>query len=211
MRLFTTLILAICTCAAPADEADVLKLHAPEGWSGETISLPPGFAKDMSFKGKEHIRFAPGMMKAGSETFFCYAFVFELNKDTTLTPKTIRQELLSYYRGLCTAVMNGKQPELAPSSFTLTLKPAKRAAGSTPLVDNEAHYAAELKWVEPFATGKTQTLHLEILTGTTANHQILFACVAPQKQDAPIWKSLRKIRDDYLNRHQPRKATTERE
>src|SRR6476660_2607127 len=61
-----------------ADEPAPFKLSAPDGWGGETMELPPGFAPDMKLKGSEHIRFAPGMMKPASDTFFSYAFVFEL-------------------------------------------------------------------------------------------------------------------------------------
>ena len=35
--------------------------RCPEGWGGETIQLPPGFAPAQLLR-LEHIRFVPGMM-----------------------------------------------------------------------------------------------------------------------------------------------------
>ncbi len=71
LRLLIVSLLISVTIAV-ADERDSPKLAASDGWGGETIQLPPGFARDMKLKRLEHIRFAPGMMKAESESFFCY-------------------------------------------------------------------------------------------------------------------------------------------
>ena len=92
-----------------ADEPGSFKLAAPSGWGGETIQLPPGFAPDMKLKGSEHIRFAPGMMKPESDSFFSYAFVFELQPQPVLTDDVVKDEFLKYYRGLCREVLNGSQ------------------------------------------------------------------------------------------------------
>ena len=78
LRIFAASLLVSTPFLLAADEPGSAKLAAPAGWGGETIQLPPGFAPDMKLKGSEHIRFAPGMMKPDSDSFFCYAFVFEL-------------------------------------------------------------------------------------------------------------------------------------
>src|SRR5436853_7518097 len=108
-----------------ADEPSTLKLAAPEGWAGESIELPPGFAPDMKLKGSEHIRFAPGMMKPAADSFFCYAFVFELQAKPELTEAVVKEEFLKYYRGLCQAVLKGKLPDVDPAAFTLELQRVK--------------------------------------------------------------------------------------
>ena len=79
MLRYLTLVLFMFGSHLGADESTSFKLAAPENWGGETIELPPGFAPDMKLKGHEHIRFAPGMMKPASDTFFTYAFVFEVD------------------------------------------------------------------------------------------------------------------------------------
>ena len=202
LRRFAVSLLMIGTLLA-ADEPNSFKLAAPKDWSGETIALPPGFAPDMKLKGHEHIRFAPGMMKSESETFFSYAFVFELTPKPELTEAVVKDEFLKYYRGLCKAVLNGKLPDVDPSGFTLELqrvKPDPKAAKDEIAADRPTHYTGKLDWVEPFATKKKQKLNLEIQTWTTNEHSYIFACVSPQPMDTAIWKQLHVIRDDYLKK-----------
>jgi hypothetical protein len=202
IRVFAVSLLIFGTLVL-ADEPGSPKLAAPAGWGGETIKLPPGFAPDMKLKGSEHIRFAPGMMKPNSDSFFSYAFAFELQPKPALTEAVVRDEFLKYYRGLCKAVLNGTRPDVNPSQFTLKLKrvesaartPAKKAAE-----DRATRYTGTLNWVEPFATKKPQTLNLEIRTWVNSNRNHIFVCVSPQASDKAIWKQLHTIRDNYLKK-----------
>ena len=197
MSRILAVILLISVTPLVADETTPAKLAAPDGWAGETIELPPGFAPDMKLKGSEHIRFAPGMMKPDSGSFFSYAFVFELQPKPDLEEDVVKDEFLKYYRGLCKAVLNGKLPDVDPSQFTLELQRVKSdtkpGSGDAPMV-----YTGTLEWVEPFATKKPQKLNLEIRTWSRNDRNYIFACVSPQKWDAAIWKQLHAIRDDYL-------------
>jgi hypothetical protein len=197
--MFGLLMSLLCV----ADEPAPFKLAAPKGWGGETIELPPRFAPDMKLKGSEHIRFAPGMMKPASDSFFTYAFVFELQPQPVLTETIIKDEFLKYYRGLCKAVLNGKLPDVDPSKFTLELKrikPDARPSSDEEVAGAPAQYVGTLDWVEPFATKKPQTLNLEIWTWIRNDRNYVFACVSPQALDAAIWKQLHSIRDDYLKK-----------
>jgi hypothetical protein len=189
-----------------ADEPGSAKLVAPTGWGGESIPLPPGFAPDMKLEGIEHIRFAPGMMKPESDSFFSYAFVFELKPQPVLTEAVLKHEFLTYYRGLCKAVLNGKLPEVDPETFTLKLQRVK--TDKPPATDSQSaatpkRYIATVDWVEPFATKKPQTLNLEIQTWNRNGKNYVFACVSPQSRDTPIWTKLHTIRDDYLKKRGP--------
>ncbi len=202
LHIFTVLLLIAGTILA-VDEPSAAKLAAPAEWGGETIQLPPGFAPEMKLKGSEHIRFAPGMMDPKSDTFFSYAFVFELEPMPELTEAVVKEEFLTYYRGLCKAVLNGKLPDVDPLKFTLELQRAKSDATTTPddtTTIMPAHYTGTLEWVEPFATKKAQTLNLDIQTWISSDRSFIFACVSPQARDAAIWKQLHKIRNDYLKK-----------
>jgi hypothetical protein len=182
-------------------EPKTAALAAPEGWTGETIAIPPGFAPDMKLKGTEHIKFAPGMMKPAADSFFCYAFVFELQPQPALTEAVVKEEFLKYYRGLCKNVLQGKLPDVDPSKFTLELQLVKSDAVLDPkAADKPAEYTGTLDWVEPFATKKSQKLHLELQTWSKNDRNYISACVSPQASDTPIWKQLRAIRDDYLKK-----------
>jgi hypothetical protein len=201
LRLLTVGLL-FSTTAMMAAEPETFKLKAPAGWSGETIQLPPGFAPEMRFKGAEHIRFAPGMMDPESDSFFCYAFAFELEPQPALTEAVVKKEFLEYYRGLCVAVLRGKPPGIDPAAFSLDLKRVERDANAAQgeSAKGMTHYLAILDWVEPFATKKPQKLTLEIQTWTKDGRNYVFACVSPQPRNAPIWKQLHGIRDNYLKK-----------
>ena len=186
-----------------AEEPGLFKLAAPAGWGGESINLPPGFAPDMKLQGSEHIRFAPGMMKPESDSFFSYAFVFELQPQPVLTESVVKDEFLKYYRGLCKAVLNGKLPDVDPSGFTLELQRVKsnaKPSSDEKAADTPTQYTGTLDWVEPFTTKKPQKLNLEIRTWARNDRNYIFACVSPQAPDTVIWKQLHTIRDDYLKR-----------
>ena len=202
LRLFAVSLLMSGTLLVAAEPGSP-KLSAPIGWGGETIKLPPGFARDMKLRGSEHIRFAPGMMKPDSDSFFSYAFVFELQPKPVLTETVVKEEFLKYYRGLCVAVLDGKLPDVDPSEFTLELQRLKsdvKPSSDDESAETPTHYSGTLAWVEPFATKKPQTLNLEIRTWARNDRSYIFACVSPQTLDAAIWTQLHAIRDDYLKK-----------
>lgn len=203
MLRFMVVGLLMCASLLNAEEPETFKLAAPNDWSGESMELPPGFARDMKLKGFEHIRFAPGMMKPASASFFSYAFVFEIESRPVITESVLKDEFLKYYRGLCVAVLNGKLPDVDPDKFTVELK--KDETNSKPADDGSdadaaVTYSGTMDWVEPFATRKPQKLNLEMRTWTKKDRSYIFACVSPQSKEKPIWKQLHTIRDDYLKK-----------
>ena len=177
--------------AVAAQEADSpLQLEAPEAWSGETIALPPGFAPKMKIRGIEVIRFAPGMFKAASESFFSYIFVFRIDGGPELTEAVVRDEILVYYRGLAAAVLGADKVDV--EKFALELKQVKTVTpGATAS-------AGKLQWIEPFVTKKPQTLRLEIQTWSAKKYRYLLCSVSPTGPTAAIWKALHEIRDTFL-------------
>jgi hypothetical protein len=155
LRLFAVCLLLTATLLV-ADEKNSAKLAAPEGWSGETIELPPGFAPDMKLKGAEHIRFAPGMMKPASDSFFSYAFVFELQSKPDLTEAVVKDEFLKYYRGLCKKVLDGKAPDVDPSQFTLELQRLKSDAQPQPVTQRKPKRVSSFDGSKKDQSGKIQ-------------------------------------------------------
>ena len=170
------------------------QVPTPTGWAQETLALPPAFAPDMKWKGTGELRFAPGMFKADAPDFFSYALLFWLPDDAAIDAKTMERELLAYYRGLAAAVLKAKKQEVDTKAFTLTLTTAKQQPDKRPGGETVAGYVGELKWTEPFATGKPQTLHLEIQSWPGAKHRCVFVCASPQPPTAAVWNSLREIR-----------------
>jgi hypothetical protein len=197
MRLLLTLLLisTVSSSAQPAKQP--FKVPQPKDWGKETIALPPQFAMDMKWKGQEEIRFAPGMFTADAKDFFSYALLFWLPDDQKVDPKTMEQELLAYYRGLAKAVSASRKKEVDAATFTLALTEAKEKTGKRAGGEMFTAYVGELKWVEPFATGKAQTLRFEIHVWANAKHKhtCVFICASPQPESAEVWKLLREIRD----------------
>jgi hypothetical protein len=183
------------SAAGQPEKEPPYQVPTPAGWAKETIALPPAFAPDMKWKGAEELRFAPGMFKADAPNFFSYAMLFWL-PEAAIDARTMERELLAYYRGLAAAVLKDKKREVNTKAFTLTLTAARPQPDKRPGGEAVAGYVGELKWTEPFATGKPQTLRLEIHSWPSAKHKhhCVFVCASPQPETAAVWKALRAIR-----------------
>ena len=194
--LLCALVLLTGSAAGQPEKELPYQVPTPRGWAKETIALPPAFAPDMKWKGTEELRFAPGMFKADAPDFFSYALLFWLPDDQKIDPKTMEQELLTYYRGLAKAVLANRKKEADTSTFTLTIKDAKEKTGKRPSGEAFTAYVGELKWTEPFATGKPQTLRVEVHTWPSEKHKhhCVFVCASPQPETAEVWKALRDVR-----------------
>jgi hypothetical protein len=186
-----------------ADEPkETLTLHTP--WKGERIELPPRFARAMTLKGIEEIRFAPGMFDAKSDSFFTYVFVFSVSKEQALTREMIQREMLVYYQGLSESVSKSKERSVDAGKFTFEMGEAEAAVEAPekiPASVKVTQYTGKLKWVEPFATGQTQVLNFELQSWTdpTMARNYLFVCTSPKAPgDAEVlWKELRQIRRTF--------------
>ena len=169
-------------------------------WAGERIPLPPGFARDLGWTGVEEIRFAPGMFKPSESDFFSYILVFALKAGSDISEDGLERELLTYYRGLSKSVMSDSGLSVDTHAFTVTVEPAAEehsgAPDKTPKADS---WTGTLKWLEPFATRETQTLHLEIHTWKQGETPVVLSCVSPldPKTNNSIWDSLRVIRKSF--------------
>jgi hypothetical protein len=183
--LLTALTTAMSSFVAAQDVTKV-EIETPKGWRTETLSLPTGFAKDMTLKGFEEVRFAPGMFRPDAEDFFTYCFVFCLPNQTPPDQKTLTAELLKYYRGLAVAVTRRSGVDVKPASFTLKITPVK---------DSKTKSRAVMTWVEPFATVKPQTLNLEIesVVDSSIKGCLLKIAVSPKPHKAELWTPMRKM------------------
>jgi hypothetical protein len=201
IRTIASAILLLSTVAAIGDEKPAaLTIKTPPGWGGETIKLPPKFAPDMKVTGTEVIRFAPGMMKPKSDSFFSYVFVFQLKTEPKLTPETLKREFLTYYRGLSKSVA-GPNIDVGAEKFKLELKPVKREQDKT-IPKTVTRFTGKLDWFEPFALKEPDVIHLEIDVYSQDKHNFLFVCASSKEQKPDnIWKELKKIRADFEKTH----------
>lgn len=199
--LLTTLFLTLAPGITPAQEG--VKFHFETGtppWAGERIELPPGFARDLGWNGVEEIRFAPGMFRPAEGDFFSYILVFVLEPGSDVSEKGLKKELLTYYRGLSKAVMGSAGETVDTTDFSVSIKKAADENSGAPTSAAQAVARnATLDWVEPFATKKRQTLHLEIHTWQNGDQPVVLSCVSPvePKDGAEPWKALRAIRKSF--------------
>jgi hypothetical protein len=182
------------TAGQPKDKP--YKIPTPVGWREESMPLPPRFAAGMTWTGSEELRFAPGMYRDGSDSFLSYAFLCWLPADQPTDAKAVERELLAYFSGLAKGVIPRRlNKEADVKSFTLTLKEVAKP-DNRPTGNAVTAYAGDLKWTEPFVTGKPQTLHLDVHTWKSAKHNrsCVFVAASPQPESAAVWKTLREIR-----------------
>ena len=194
----SSLVLLSVSLVFAEDKDRASRLRAPDGWGGERIALPPGFARDMKLKGIEEIRFAPGMFKAKSDSFFSYVFVFQVDAEPKLTKEVLHREILTYYRGLATSVLKGSNVDVDADGFTLKLE-ASKAGEDAKRPKGLTSFAATLKWLEPFATRDRQTLFIDLEAWQDAQSQMnyLFVIASPKKRTEPIWEEMKKIRASF--------------
>ena len=169
------------------------------GRRGESICRPDSLLIS-EWNGIEEIRFAPGMFRPAEGDFFSYILVFVLEPGSDTSEKGLQKELLTYYSGLSKAVMGSGGATVDTSDFSVTVKKEKDGNSGAPASAPKAiAWIATLDWVEPFATKKRQTLHLEVHTWQNEDQPVVLSCVSPvdPKEDAGPWKALREIRKTF--------------
>jgi len=185
--------------AQQPETGPTFEFQTPKAWRGEVIALPPGFAKDLAWKGVENIRFAPGMFKAEHANFFSYVLVFLLDKDADVSEAAVKKQVLVYYQGLAQAVAGKVLPDLDTDAFELELKAADELKPNPggDKVEGMKTWAGTLDWIEPFATKKAQTLNLEVHVWKHEEQPALYFTVSPQATDHAIWKEMRDYRKGF--------------
>lgn len=151
------------------------------------MAVPPGFARDVKLRGKEEIRFAPGMFDHTKPDYFTCIIAITLDDERELAAADLQDFLEKYYGGLSRAVGARKG---------FTTDPARMKAVVTPTVSDQTEsFTAEVGFFDPFTDGSHITLHVEAsqhrMPATKANGVILL--VSPSAKDSEIWTNLRQI------------------
>jgi len=191
-----TRLMLILTFLA-AQDAPPYSLPAPEGWGKERMVFPLGFAKDLDHKGVEELRFAPGMFKAEAPDYFSYAFLMWLEGSVSFEPQALEKDLMKYYKGLCASVAASRKLDLDLGKISVKVERQEKKGR---LGGEEADVShARIDWYDPFVTGKTLTLHLELWSrkADAGKRSCLFAIASPKEKSAPIWTALRKIKEEF--------------
>jgi len=167
-------------------------LKEPANWEFERFALPPAFAPGIHHKGAEELRFAPGMFRKDTATYFTYAFVAQLDNTTAISQNEISDYLLKYYKGLCSAVAGDRK--LVIDTNKITVRTEKKATAA-----NETIYNAAINLFGVFTDGAPVKLNMEIkvMINTTAKKTYLVMITSPRDKKDPVWKDLYLIQKKF--------------
>jgi len=191
----TCLSFVLVAIAAEPQPQPELMPPTPADWRFERIDFPLSFAPDIKYKGFEELRFAPGMFKPESDTYFTYVFAMKITDDVTLDAPALQSLLETYFRGLCRTVAKEKKFDIDTSKITAQVRADQPDAAPA------RHFRAAVESFDPFVTGKSLTLNLEmIVIDTSRTDHRIFAAISPKPTDSPIWKLLRTLKDQFKER-----------
>lgn len=162
-------------------------LRGPGDWRFERLPVPPGFARDITWKGYEEARFAPGMFDTASDTYFTYALAVNLENSPPIQAAELKDFFEKYFKGLSTMV--GRRKGLTPDL-------AQFQAEVAPRENTKDKFTAKVTTFDTFNDGRKVVLNVEIDVLPQPGNQTtqLVLLLSPQSTDAPIWKQLRDIR-----------------
>ncbi len=167
-------------------------LKEPANWAFERFQLPPVFAPSFPYRGVEELRFSPGMFDKGSTNYFTYAFAAQLDSTSSMPADSIRDYLLTYFKGLCNGTANDRKLVIDTSKITVSVK-KKKVAPETEI------YNALLNIFGVFADGAPIKLNMEIkvLPYARIKKTYLIFIASPREKTDSVWKQLYKIQQDF--------------
>ena len=201
MKTLTIIMFALISVAVSGQEAkqefDGHKWEAPytlpipKDWTIERFLIPISFAPQISYKGVEDIRFAPGWAKAKSDEYWSYAFLWYLEGDAKMDAKIIESNLKAYYSGL--VATNGRNiPSEKLIPVVTSFKEIKKDKGDLKT------FIGTIKMVDYMAQ-KPIVLnckaHQKSCPGE--NKSFIFYELSPQPLSHNIWLSLDKLWLDF--------------
>jgi len=171
-----------------AQEPDSLYEKAPEQWRSEIIPFPLEFAPQIKLKGREELRFAPGMFTPDASDFFSYSFVWWLEDGPAITAAMLQENLEHYFKGLYNGVSKAEKKDV--SGFQVNVR-ATRERSWTPAAQQV--FRGSVLWKEPFVTERDQTLSLMIAAWNCPEKGavVVYFLVSPQEGNHEVWQTMK--------------------
>jgi hypothetical protein len=168
-------------------------LKEPASWEFERFALPPSFYPGFPYKGVEELRFAPGMFKKDTATYFTYAFVAQLDSVTVFSQDDTRNYLLRYYKGLCRQTAKDRKLVIDTDKITVTTDKKKGIPA------DQAIYNASVNMFGVFADGAPLKLNIEVKVLINRNTQKTYLVIiaSPFERTDAIWEELYKIQKEF--------------
>jgi hypothetical protein len=168
---------------------------ARPGWRAETIAFPPEFAPDLSGRGVEEVRFAPGFFDPDAADRWAYAFVWWLRSGGPRHREQLLAALERYYRGLCMAAA-GDRFTFSHDRFAATLT---EGIPWVVMGHPAALFRGTVATYDPFATGRPIVLGVEIWSWrcTTSRRRATLIAALPGDGDPGVRRLLDVCRRDF--------------
>lgn len=170
-------------------------LTLPADWRSEVLNFPLDFAPDLEYQGLEELRFAPGMFDTTATDYFTYMFVMVLEGSHDFTIPETKKFIASYFRGLSSAVGQGKEISVDTSLITVTVMRPDIKTGK------HEGYFITVNFIDTFSGGRLVTLNMEsvVLYQKDGQKTYIQALISPQPKYSATWKELYQYRKTLMN------------
>jgi hypothetical protein len=166
-------------------------LIIPAGWTTEHFSLPPEFAPQITHKGVEDIRFAPGWGDSKSDEHWTYSFLWWLEGSPKIDAAILQANLKAYYEGLISRNVAGVPPnKIVPT--TTTVKKINTAPG-----DAET-FNGSITMLD-YHTQQPMTLNclIHVKECKDQKNAAIYFEISPKPFVHPVWKKMNLIGDSF--------------
>jgi hypothetical protein len=163
------------------------KLIIPKGWTTEHFALPPEFAPQLTYKGIEDIRFAPGWGDSKSEEHWTYSFLWWFEGNPKIDAAILQANLKAYYAGLVSRnIKDVPANKIVPT--TTTVKKINTAPGDS------ATFNGSIRMFD-YHTQQPMVLNclIHVKECNDQNHIAIWFEVSPKPFAHPVWKQMNQI------------------
>ncbi|WP_111682576.1 hypothetical protein [Winogradskyella tangerina] len=185
-QFFVLLALLYSFSAFAQDHKDKEILVADSTWSKELIMFPLGFAPEIDYEGYEDIRFAKGWNDPKGDSFFTYAFVWNINLEEPPNASMLNEYMALYYDGLMTAVNKDQSVTVPDSEIKFEIDEDSSDA---------LNFKGIMKVYDAFFTKKIITLYakVESFYCIDQNKYMLLFRISTLDYQSTIWNQLQTI------------------
>lgn len=186
-NLVCLILFFFVVCAFGQKENDKSLLQTfDDSWREERIPMPLGFAPQIPLKGVEEIRFAEGWAQKDSDTFWTYAFVWNVNLKEMLTTETLALYMQYYFDGLM-SVVNKDKNKTVPKTVALFLKKDH--------TKDTIHFIGKVHLYDAFHTKEMITLNCTVRQFYCAKKQksLVMFHFSPQAFGHATWDELNTV------------------
>ncbi|PTX60532.1 hypothetical protein C8N46_106178 [Kordia periserrulae] len=182
--LFIFLWIALCAFAQ-AQQPNLLQIP-DDSWQEEKIHMPLHFAPQIPYAGEEELRFSKDWSKQGTNGFWSYVFVWDIDLKALLTSQQLEIDMQYYFDGLMGVVNKDKDKKL-PKTIALFLEKEAK--------ENYVSFVGKLQIYNSFHTKDVMVLNCTVQQFYCPKKQkslVLFR-FSPKEWNHPIWNELQTV------------------